>query len=58
MSPLEDVEVVMLRRFEAAVRAGDDTEVARLHSALDVFREAVEKVLEWSNLTGGSFAHD
>jgi hypothetical protein len=48
MTPFfEDIEVVMLRWYEAAHRAGDAAEMARLTTALDVFREAVAAVRCW-----------
>lgn len=45
--PLEDVEVVMLRRYEDAHIAGDAAELARLDIALEVFREAAAVVDGW-----------
>lgn len=44
---LEDVEVVILRKYEDAHKSGDEAELARLGTALEVFREATAVVRAW-----------
>ena len=45
LTPLEDVEMIILRKFQEAHKAGDTGELLRLTTGLEGLREAIK---EWS----------
>lgn len=44
---VEDIEVVMLRKYEAAHKAGDQSEMDRLTVVLDELRASIAIVQSW-----------